>query len=141
MKVDFYILDAETRQSAWHAACSLIEKAYTDAQQVYVHTSSKEDAERMDALLWTYRDDSFLPHLLTHQVENNPPPILIGHENAPESNKQLLINLTDNIPAFYREFSHIIEIVFSDPGVQQLARTRFRQYRESDCELHTHKIS
>jgi DNA polymerase-3 subunit chi len=141
MKVDFYILETSSRQAAWHFACSLIEKAYADQQHVYVHTPSKEEAERMDALLWTYKDDSFLPHLMTHQVENNPPPILIGYDNAPTMNKQLLVNLTQDIPPFYSEFSHLIEIVFSDPIVQQLARNRFRQYRESGCELNTHKIS
>jgi DNA polymerase-3 subunit chi len=140
MKVEFYILDATSRQQAMHFACGLIEKSYANQQAIYVHLASKDEAERMDTLLWTYQEDSFLPHLLFTQTSDEAP-ILIGYRDAPSSNKQVLINLSDNMPVFYSEFAHVIEIVFSDPTVQQLARDRFRQYRESGCELHTYKIN
>jgi DNA polymerase-3 subunit chi len=141
MKVDFYVLEnAASKQQSWHVACGILETIYANRQPIYVHAASKDDAERLDALLWTYRDDSFLPHLLLNQTDDNPPLILIGHENAPQTNKSVLVNLTDTIPSFYSQFNHIIEIVFSDPSVQQLARDRFRQYREFGCELNTHKM-
>ena len=140
MKVDFYVLETQSSLPAWRYACTLIETAHHNAQPVYVHTASKEDAERIDTLLWTYRDDSFIPHALLDAQHENPAPIQIGYGETTPEQTTLLINLSRDIPTFYQQFNHIIEIVFSDPVVQQLARDRFRQYREAGCELNTHKI-
>ncbi len=40
----------------------LLEKSLERGWNVVVETSSDERAEVLDGLLWTYRDDSFLPH-------------------------------------------------------------------------------
>lgn len=140
MKIDFYILDQATAQKSLFFACQLIEKAYSLQQKVYIHTSSKEEAERFDQLLWTFRDNSFLPHNLYQPTDEHPPAIQIGYHETPPSHADLLINLTHAIPAFYQQFKHTIEIVFSDAHVQQLARERYKQYRDQGCELNTFKI-
>jgi len=141
MKVDFYVLENASQQEAWRYACQLIERIYADEPSIYVHTASQQEAERMDALMWTYQDQSFLPHEIIDEANNCLSPIQIGYQLAPKTKNQTLVNLTPQIPGFYQQFSHIIEIVFSDPSVQQLARERFRQYREAGCELNTHKPS
>ena len=140
MKIDFYILEAASGQKSLHFACQLLEQAYADKQRVYVNASSREEAERLDALLWTYRDDSFIPHNLYHPVEDHPPPIQIGHDTAPDNHNGVLINLSREVPAFYSRFNHLIEIVLSDPVVQQLARTRYKQYRDQGHEIKTIKV-
>jgi DNA polymerase III subunit chi len=40
----------------------LLEKSLERGWRVAVQSSSEERIEALDALLWTYRDDSFLPH-------------------------------------------------------------------------------
>jgi DNA polymerase-3 subunit chi len=50
------------------------------------------------------------------------------------------MNLSRDIPAFYSQFKHVIEIVFPDPVVQQLARTRYKQYRDQGHEINTIKV-
>jgi DNA polymerase-3 subunit chi len=67
-------------------------------------------------------------------------PIEIGIGSEPARMEGVLVNLTNQIPSFYQQFSRVIEIVFSDPAAQQAARDRFRQYREQGCELNTHKM-
>lgn len=140
MKIDFYILDNATAQKSLHFACGLIEKAYLNQDRVYIHTNSKEEAERLDLLLWTFKDDSFLPHNLYRHDDQSPPPIQIGYENAPKEHTHLLLNLSQQFPDFYPQFNQVIEIVFSDATVQQLARERFKQYREQGHEINTHKL-
>lgn len=141
-KIDFYILEVTSGQKSLFFACQLIEKMYQAQQCVYVHCHSKEEAERLDALLWTYRDDSFVPHALYHAAHDYPPPVQLGFGNmAPVLPKEyLLLNMTQQIPPFHAQFDHMIEIVFSDPSVQQLARDRYKAYRDQGCELHTYKI-
>lgn len=139
MKVDFHVLEEAGSQASLRYVCSLIEKAYKDQQSVYVHTVSKEEASYLDTLLWTFSDESFVPHTVAD--ESNDDAIQIGYSGAPAKQYSLLINLSREIPAFYTQFPHVVEIVFSDPIVQQSARDRFRQYRESGCDLSTHKIN
>ena len=145
MKIDFYIMEKANHQQALLMACQLIETAYQENQNVHVQASSREEAERFDELLWTFRDDSFVPHEIISTTHDFSAPIRIGYSaqisqpvNQPA---EVLINLSREIPSFYTQFEQIIEIVFSDPTVQQLARERYRQYRDQGYEITTHKIN
>jgi DNA polymerase-3 subunit chi len=155
MKIDFYILEATSAQQAWFFTCQLLEKLYAEQKlPIFVHTNSREDAQRFDALLWTYRDDSFLPHELYPPEQTlpktlSPAPgaarddilrcIQIGYGESPDIKQAVLFNLGKDIPAFYTECSHVIEIVFNDPLMQQLARQRYKQYRDQGHDIQTIK--
>jgi len=141
MKIDFYVLDTTNRQKSHFFACRLLEKLYTEQQKtIFIQTNAREDADRFDALLWTYRDDGFLPHNLATASEDNNAPIQIGFGEAPAKAYAILLNLSNIIPPFYTQFEHVIEIVFSDPLVQQLARERYKQYRDQGYEINTIKL-
>lgn len=140
MKVDFYVLDAAEGQRALLFACKLIEKAYLQRNKVYVHANSKQEADRLDTMLWTFREDSFIPHDVLNPSETHSTPIQIGYTETLPAAQETLINLCSHVPAFYTSFQNVIEIVFSDPTVQQLARDRFKIYRSNSCDITTHKI-
>ena len=59
--------------------------------------------------------------------------------NHPEQ-AQVIINLDQDIPAFASSFERIVEIVGGSETNKQLARQRYRQYREGDYDIHDHKI-
>ncbi|OGT59838.1 MAG: hypothetical protein A3F14_05940 [Gammaproteobacteria bacterium RIFCSPHIGHO2_12_FULL_43_28] len=145
-QIDFYVLDQGNKREAESFACRLLEKAVQTSEVIYVHTASLLQAQQLDALLWTYREDSFLPHALYDEEKEAAIPIRIGFA-APDTDylenmatNGLLVNLTTETPAFYRAFPRMMEIVFSDPSMQQLARERYRQYREEGHSINTHKI-
>src|SRR3990167_10096986 len=135
MLISFYILTEANSQQSWLFACKLIEKFYAEQKNIYVHANTNADAEHLDTLLWTYKDTSFLPHKLYEKADLNPPPIQIGFQSELAPHKDLLINLSNALPTSYAQFNHVIEIVFSEPVVQQLARERFKQYRDQGCEI------
>ena len=139
MKIDFYILDNADKQKSLLFVCQLIEKIYSQ-QSVYVFLQSKEAAEYFDNLLWIYREDSFLPHHLYDEKNDSVAPIEIGYGSLVPQRKNTLINLDTAIPSFYSEFNHLVEIVFSDTQVQQLARERYKMYRDHGHELNTYKV-
>lgn len=55
----------------------LVEKSLERKWKVVVETASEERAEVIDTLLWTYRDDSFLPHARAGGSEDAVQPVLI----------------------------------------------------------------
>jgi DNA polymerase III subunit chi len=139
-KIDFYILaegDAKTRTQF---ACRLIEKAYKNRHRIYIHTENKADAHALDELLWTYRDDSFLPHNLYGDGPEPAPPIQIGFGVTPEKQRDILINLGNQVPVFFAQFSRVLELVSNEPAQQELGRERFRFYRSQGLNIDTHKL-
>lgn len=138
--IDFYILDATKSLKSLAFACRLVEQAYLNQQQVYIHTADKEEAQRIDNLLWTYRDESFIPHQLYLPRETPSAPVQIGFDEPPVRPQQLLVNLHPAFPSFYQQFVRVIEFVFAGEAMQQLARERYRQYRALGSNICTHKI-
>ena len=61
----------------------LLEKTLERGWRAVVEVGSRERAEAIDAHLWTWRDDSFLPHGLAGEETDPLQPILIttGQEN------------------------------------------------------------
>jgi DNA polymerase-3 subunit chi len=139
MIIDFYILETTSPQQSSIFACELLEKLVTEQKvPIFVQTNNREEAERFDDLLWTFREDSFLPHEL-HAV-NPSSPIQIGEGENPQTPYAVLLNISSNLPAFYAQCAHVIEIVFNDPVMQQLARLRYKQYRDNGHDINTIKL-
>lgn len=55
----------------------LLEKTLERGWRAVVRCSGRAEAERLDELLWTYRDDSFLPHSLAGAADDARQPVLI----------------------------------------------------------------
>ncbi|NIA27817.1 MAG: DNA polymerase III subunit chi, partial [Desulfobulbaceae bacterium] len=58
MRVDFYVLKQAGLPSRQSFACRLAEKAYRLKNTVHIHAGDQAGAERLDELLWTFRDGS-----------------------------------------------------------------------------------
>jgi DNA polymerase-3 subunit chi len=63
---------------------TLLEKSIERGWRVVVQAASQERIEALDAQLWTYRDDSFLPHGTAREGEAARQPILLTiHDDNP----------------------------------------------------------
>jgi DNA polymerase-3 subunit chi len=137
-QVDFYVLDKFDEHSRYTFACKLAEKAWRLENTIHIHTMSQADAERLDELLWTFRDGSFVPHELVSS--GNPAPVSIGYDSNTIASRDLLINLCDEIPAFADTFPRIAELVTSEENCRQKSRERYAIYRDQGHTLEMHKI-
>ncbi len=140
-RVDFYVLERTDERSRHTLACKLAEKAYRLDNTVYIHAKSRADAERLDELLWTFRDGSFVPHGLDGTNDYAAAsPVLIGSESDGIDSRDLLINLCDEIPVFAEDFPRVAELVTSDENCRILSRKRFAEYRDKGHSIQTHKL-
>lgn len=140
-KIDFYLIPTPSHQERLAFACRLVEKIYKQQRRIYIHTEDKTAAHRIDELLWTYRDDSFLPHNLIGEGPDPVPPIQIGYNTVPDKHRDVLINLNSNAPEFYKQFSRILELISDDPAIQAAGRERYKLYRVQGCDITTHKLT
>ena len=140
-EVDFYVLAADSRQNRYQLACRLSAEARESGRRVVIHTTSEEDARHMDRLLWTYQDQSFLPHGRIGRCSAEDNPILIGNGELAEAEHQLLINLDPEVPTFFSRFERLAECIDGDSAVRVAGRERYRFYRDRGYRLNTHELA
>jgi len=139
VRVDFYILGETSREPPQQVACRIAEKAWLMGHRVFIATGSETMSQRLDTLLWTYRQDSFTPHGIYPGQSGDELPILIGDRDAPPD-AEVLINLSDAVPPFHERFARITEFVGKDEASRRAGRDRFRFYRDRGYDLHTHNL-
>ena len=72
----------------------LLEKSLERGWRVVVQSTSEERADALDAHLWTYRDDSFLPHATWRVGDAADQPIVlaIDEDNPNGANVRLVVD-------------------------------------------------
>ncbi len=141
-RVDFYILSQTAPDADRREACRMSEQAYELGRRTFIRVASDADAQRIDELLWSFRDGAFIPHeiIASGSPSHSKIAVLIGRDDAPVDYSQLLINLCDDLPPQFERCEQIAEIVSNDTDRKRLARERFRQYRERGCALESHNL-
>lgn len=139
-RIDFYISPQKEPAALQLLACKLTEKAYKLGHRVYLHVATTEQAQHLDDLLWTFRDGSFIPHEKIGTESTKPAPVLIGHDQEIAHEADILINLAAEIPDFFSRFERVAELVNDDPEQKELARQRYKFYRDRGYELKTHNL-
>ncbi len=137
-RVDFYILPDAGASARERFACRVAEKAYGSGYSVLLLTGEAEQTERVDALLWTFRQGSFVPHATLEEREEEP--VGIGTREDNSAADAVLINLTDATPSTWQTRERLTEVVDQREAVLQASRQRYRTYKAAGCEPHTHRI-
>jgi DNA polymerase III subunit chi len=75
----------------------LLEKSLERGWRVVVQSNSEERTEALDAHLWTYREDSFLPHATWRVADAEDQPIILVVEES-NPNRANVRFLVDNAP-------------------------------------------
>ncbi len=139
-EVDFYILKDKAPQAGMQFACRLAEKIFKEGHQVYINTTSGQQLKQLDDLLWTFRQGSFLPHAVCTSNEPEATPILLGHAIEPDGPSDVLVNLAEDIPAFFSRFSRVTELVSGDDTQREMARTRYKFYKDRGYTVRSHQL-
>ena len=142
-RVDFYILDRPAKGARLTVACRLAEKAVNQDHEVLINTESESESSRLNDLLWTFSQGSFLPHrmLVDGGGADEGEPVSIGSGREPlDGSWDLLINLAAEVPEFFGRFNRVAELVGAEEADKAAGRERFRYYRDRGYELRTHHI-
>jgi len=139
LRSDFYFIPQAGPQARLYFACRLLEKAYQQTQQVYVHLENAEKARFFDQLLWTFRENSFIPHHLLEEQSAANSPIQIGYSPQPQTQAEILLNLQDEIPDFYTQFKRILEIVPHEPTYLARGQKNRVFYEEKGYKINSYQ--
>jgi DNA polymerase-3 subunit chi len=140
-RVDFYILEGSDARERWRFACRIIDKAFEAEQRVLVCLDNAADLAAFDELLWTFAQDSFVPHEpLSVESDWEETPVLLSCALAPRTPADVVVNLGSSVPTSAAQSASVIEIVDADATRRQAGRVRYKQYKELGVEPTTHKL-
>ena len=146
-QVDFYVLPGTSSQQRWMFACRVVEKAWLRGMNVAVLGDDAAELRQFDELLWTFSEQSFVPHefLAAGAVSgpgatSTPAPVRLTDSVPDDLAPDILVNLGLALPPQPALFARIAEILDADPDRRQRGRERFKAYRELQLTLQTHHI-
>jgi len=112
------------RQPVEKVLPALLEKALERGWRVVVQAASEERVEALDAHLWTYRDDAFLPHGMAKDGEAAEQPVLltVGADNPNGASVRFLLDGAP-LPADAARYARIV-LLFDGEDDDALAAAR-----------------
>jgi DNA polymerase III subunit chi len=130
----FYHLKGQTPEQVLP---TLLQKSLDRAWRVVVQASSEERVEALDAHLWTWRDDSFLPHGTWRDAEAAQQPILltVSEHNPNHATVRFLVDgalMPEDASAYER-----VVLLFDgeDPDALDAARARWTEAKSAGFEV------
>ena len=143
-QVDFYVRPEASPDALEAFACRLVETVWQRGHRVLLLAASEAAARRLDDLLWTFRDESFVPH---RRVGAGEPaatepvgePVVVSTPGEWSGDLDVLVNLTPSVPEEADRAVRIAEVVPAAGPGRDAGRERYREYRSRGYELRTHR--
>jgi len=130
----FYHLKGQTLEQVLPM---LLQKSLERGWRVVVQASSDERVEALDAHLWTWRDDAFLPHGMSRDPEATEQPIVLtaSPENPNGAAVRFLVDGA-NLAADVGNYERIV-LLFDgeDPEAVEMARARWNEAKRTGAEV------
>jgi len=153
-RIDFYLLPDDDADQRLAMVCRLAEEAVQQCKRVFIHTECDALANELDATLWHYRDDSFLPHRTLNDAAGKntkadanstvmvTEPVAIGcAASQPDPARSVLINLACDVPPFFSRFERTLEIINQQQDIRDSGRRRYSFYQQRGYPLTHYKMS
>jgi len=122
-------------------ACRLARKAYGARAKIVVLAESPEQAEALNAAMWTVSDTDFIPHVMAGDPLAPQTPIVItDNEDSELPHHDMLVNLTRRRPRNFAQFARVFEIISLDDADAAEGRKRYTAYKKESYPL-THFVA
>ena len=112
---------------------TLLEKTVERGWRAVVETSSAERAGVIDAMLWTYRDDAFLPHGIAGDETDPDQPVLITTNGANPNGANVRFFVDRAVPQSGEGYERIVYLFSGhDPDAVSEARVAWRALQQGN---------
>jgi DNA polymerase-3 subunit chi len=135
-EIVFIVLNSAVKS---RIVCDLAEKCYLNNQRTVIYTKSEEECKTIDSLLWTWKQQSFIPHkcLISLSKSQTEPIVLTTNiESAADYDTVLLV---DPLPMeTVSQFSTVIDFAekYDSQGIE-LSRKRYKLYKDQNFNINT----
>lgn len=122
-------------------ACRLLRKAVSSGAKLVV-TGLPDTLQQLDAALWTFSPTDFVPHcfLESEACVIAASPVILAESIKGVPHQQVLLNLGYVVPDGFELFKRVIEVVGLDDEDRQLARKRWKHYKDLGHPITRHDL-
>jgi DNA polymerase-3 subunit chi len=116
---------------------NLLARSLERGWRVVVQTASDERVDALDAQLWTYRDDSFLPHGTARERDAQDQPILLTTSDETQNGARVRFLIDGvEIPTDAAEYDRLV-VMFDgdDPDALATARAQWQQAKAQGFDV------
>lgn len=132
-EVRFYHL---TAQSLDQALPQILSKVLKSDRRALVKCADEKEVRRINEALWTYRQDSFLPHGSKKDGHSENQPIFLTHTDENENGAEVLILTGGATYENIDKFGLCCEMLNGhDEQAVTAARTRWKTYKEAGFDI------
>jgi DNA polymerase-3 subunit chi len=129
----FYHLESQPLQAVLPV---LVEKTLARGWRALLRFSTSERLETIDSALWTYRDESFLPHGSTRDGHADRQPALLTLDDANPNGAAVLFLLEAAEEREPERFSRVIRLFDgADEEAKALARAEWKRAKAAGFEV------
>ncbi|MCW8348921.1 MULTISPECIES: DNA polymerase III subunit chi [Vibrio] len=141
----FYIVEEESledTQPGFFAYVHYLCRHFTgQGAKIYLNAADRVSAEAWAEYFWQVDASAFIAHNLVGEGPKNGTPVEIGFDGLkPSWNRQLVINVAETHATFAQTFAQVVDFVPCEEKAKQLARERYKIYRQAGYQLQTIKI-
>ncbi len=138
-RADFYLIDKPRfRADPLLLVCELAKRAFAAQQPTLILARSHDQAEALDAQLWEFDADAFVPHQLAGDDDDALTPVLIVPPGTVCADRTLVINLRDDCAPGL--FERVLEVVPADEAARGGSRERWKTYKAAGFEVRKHDM-
>lgn len=138
-RADFYLIaKPRFRDDPLLLVCELVKRAYTAEQPTLILARSQEQADELDAKLWEFDEDSFIPHQIAGDDDDALTAVLIAPPGVETADRNLVVNLRDECAE--GTFERVLEVVAADSAERDGSRVRWSEYKRRGFELTKHDM-
>ncbi|SFN17483.1 DNA polymerase III subunit chi [Dokdonella immobilis] len=138
-RADFYLIDKPRfREDPLLLVCELAHRAFASEQPTLIFARSQDQAEAIDARLWEFDEDAFIPHQVAGDDDDAITAVLIVPPGVDAGDRPLAINLRDDCALGKHE--RVLEVVAADPAEREGSRRRWSSYKRLGYELSKHDM-
>ena len=128
MKPNIVFLTVQNSKEKCLRLGDYIENAFSKGDRVLIYVGNQAVADFVDKLLWTFREESFLPHTLSEKETSDS--IVITQTAKNINRATILFNLTSQVPDHIDEFKHVYELKDETSTEKfERSRSRYNQYQ------------
>lgn len=135
-RIDFYHLQKQSREEVLP---KLLDKAYATGKKILVRSSTSEKTEKLNEWLWTYQDESFLPHGTKKDGFADKQPVFLTWEDDNVNHAEFLF-LSDvgSVSVEYMSSYERVFVIFDGNIAADLdaARQLWQQSKTAAYEVH-----
>ncbi len=111
--------------------CDITEFFYNQKHSLAIYVHDQKSAIQIDQLLWTWKQDSFIPHSRSAEQDNTPVTIYTSGDEFIDTD--ILIQFDPIHPDKLPRFSYVIDFAeLYDKTRLNDSRRRFKELRDSD---------